>query len=120
MKLIGFTCCAGCCGPFNARSGKAHHQPGMPCLGGADGRRQNRDRRSGEAGGFFVQVPLIGGEPGDAARVITATSSTASNSGGTKTDRADRRDDPEAEILHEQSASPVMPVAPWGWPRGMR
>jgi hypothetical protein len=108
------TCCAGYCGRLNAGSGKAHHQPGMPCLGGADGRRQNRDRGSGEDGGCFVQVPLIGGDPGDAARLITATSSTASNSGGTKTDRADRRDDPEAEILHQQSASPVTPLAPRG------
>ena len=56
MKLIGFTCCAGCwrSGRLQrnrrrrARAGKAHHQPGMSCLDGADGRRQNRDRRSGD------------------------------------------------------------------------
>ena len=50
-------------GAEDARAGEAHHQPGMSCLGGADGRRQNRDRRSGDNGGCFVQIPLIRGNP---------------------------------------------------------
>jgi hypothetical protein len=45
------------------RAGKAHHQPGMSRLDGADGRRQSRDRRSVERGGFLVQIPLIRGNP---------------------------------------------------------